>query len=368
VITIVERDMAAFFSAPFNAYGTDTLYVSPMLSDLKRFLSVKTNPLFASDEDFSFFAAMRDGRPVGRITAHIHRASNEQLGLNRAYFGYFDCGDDAEAAAALLGAAENWARMRGFSEIIGNFNLTAMQQAGVMTDGFDNQPYTDQVWGPLHLPHLLAANGYAASFPMTTFEQDISTLDPVRLTTPEQRKALADQGFSFAPVTRATLSERLEDARTILNASFRDNPMFVPVTREEFDFQAKEMEWVMDPRISTVMHHKGRAVGAVIVIPDLNPLVKATGARIGWTTPWHYLKHRMARRRAVVIFQGVLPDYQGKGLNPLMLAHALGAMRKAGYRTVGGTWIADVNKASLRQAEKSGARPLHRLHLYSKVL
>lgn len=368
MITIVERDMAAFFRAPFNAYDGETAYVSPMLSDLKRFLSAKTNPLYDGNEDFSFFAALRDGRPVGRITAHVHRASNALHRLNRAYFGYFDCADDAQAAAALLGAAEGWARKRGFAEIIGNFNLTAMQQAGVVTDGFEHQPYTDQIWGPPHLPRLLEANGYVRSFPMTTFEQDISTIDPGRLTTPEQRRALADQGFSFAPVTRASLSERLEDARNILNESFRDNPMFVPVTKEEFDFQAKEMKWVMDPRISTVMHHQGRAIGAVIVIPDLNPLVKATGARIRWSTPWHYLRYRMARRRAVVIFQGVLPQYQGKGLNPLMLAHALGAMRSAGYLTVGGTWIADVNKASLRQAEKSGARPLHRLHLFSKAL
>jgi len=237
-----------------------------------------------------------------------------------------------------------------------------------MTDGFQNQPYIDQMWGPPHLPRLLEANGYRRSFPMTTFEQDISALDAGRLITPEQRHALTDDGYPFAPVTRATLSARLEDARTILNASFVDNPMFVPVTREEFDFQAKEMKWVMDARISTVMHHKGQAVGAVIAIPDLNPLVKAIGAKPGWSTPWHYLRYRTARRRAVVIFQGVLLEHQGRGLNPLMLGHVMGAMHKAGYQTVGGTWIADVNKASLRQAEKSGARPLHRLHLYSKPL
>ncbi|PBC06282.1 GNAT family N-acetyltransferase [Mesorhizobium sp. WSM3860] len=368
MITIVERDIAAFFRAPFNAYGDATPYVSPMLGDLRRSLSSKTNPLFASEDDFSFFAVLRDGRPIGRITAHVHRASNELHRLNRAYFGYFDCADDAEAAAGLLGAAESWARRRGYSEIIGNFNLTAMQQAGVMIEGFENQPYTDQVWGPPHLPRLLEANAYAGSFPMTTFEQDISTLDAERLITPERRMTLNAEGFAFAPVTRATLADRLDDARAVLNASFRENPMFVPVTKQEFDFQAKEMKWVMDPRISTVLHRRGQAVGAVIAIPDLNPLVKAAGARIGWSTPWHYLRHRLARHRAVVIFQGVLPEYQGLGLNPLMLAHALGAMRDAGYRTVGGTWIADVNKASLRQAEKSGARPLHRLQLYSKAL
>ena len=56
------------------------------------------------------------------------------------------------------------------------------------------------------------------------------------------------------------------------------------------------------------------------------------------------------------------------GLNPMMLAYIAKAMKDAGYETVGGTWIADVNKASLRQAEKSGARVLHRLNLFSKAL
>ena len=51
-----------------------------------------------------------------------------------------------------------------------------------------------------------------------------------------------------------------------------------------------------------------------------------------------------------------------------MLYRTALALREAGYRTLGGTWIADVNGASLRQAEKVGARPLHRLHLFTKPL
>ena len=368
MIELVERNLDSFFAAPFTAYGKDSPYVSPMKADLKRFLTAGENPLFASDADFTFWTAVRDGRPLGRIVAHVHRASNDRHGWNKAWFGFFDCANDREAARALLGAAENWARARGFASLAGNFNLTAMQQAGIMTDGFDREPYTDQIWGAPHLSALLEANGFRRSFPMTTFELDISAMDPKGLTDPRETEALKAGGFTFAPVTRATLADRLEDARSILNVSFTDNPMFVPVSREEFDFQAKDMKWILDKRISAVMQKDGKAVGAVIAIPDLNPLLKAVGSRPGLTLPWHYLKYRLNRKRAVIIFQGVLPDYQGMGVNPLMLAHILREMRKAGYETVGGTWIADENKASLRQAEKGGARPLHRLHLFSKEL
>lgn len=368
MIEIREGDLEAFFSAPFEIYGERAPYVSPMFGDLKRFLSAAQNPLFDTAADFAFFTAHEGGAVRGRITAHVHRASNARFGLARGYFGYFDCTDDDRVAAALLEQAEDWARARRFTELLGNFNLTAMQQVGIMTGGFENAPYTDQIWGPPYLPQLLEARGYSATFPMTTFEIDVGTATTGGLLAKGQMQALHDEGFRFSPIRRATLGQRLEDSRLILNESFSDNPMFVPVTRAEYEFQAKEMKWIMDPRISAVVEKDGAPVGSVIAIPDVNPMLKAMGSRLGLSAPWHLLKHRMQRRRAVVIFQGVKPEHQGRGLNPLMLAHVLGQMRQAGYETAGGTWIADANAASLRQAERAGARPLHRLHLFGKTL
>jgi GNAT superfamily N-acetyltransferase len=363
-----ERDFDAFFAAPFEAYGRDTTYVSPMQSDLRRFLAAEVNPLFPKNSDFTWFTAHRAGRVLGRITAHAHPASNAKFGTNRGYFGYFDCADDAEAAAALLGAAESWARARGFTELAGNFNLTAMQQIGVMTGGFDREPYVDQVYNPPHIPRLLEANGYAAEFPMQTFEVDLERFDPAPLLGPTQRAILASPDWSFAPVDRTSIGARLDDARTLLNSGFADNPMFVPLTAAEFDFQAKELKWIIDPRITAVLHHKGEPAGVVLVIPDLNPFIRATRSRIGLMTIVHYLWHRLQRDRALVVYLSVRSDLQGKGVMGAMLADLLPRMRARGYRKLGITWVWDGNQGSLRQMEKMGAEPLHRLHLYRKVL
>lgn len=368
MLEIRERDFEAFFMAAFNAYPPESPYVSPMKSDLRRFLTSGVNPLFTSDEQFTFFTAHRSGRPVGRITAHIHDASNRKFGLKLGYFGFFDCADDPIAASLLLEAAERWANQKGLDQIAGNFNLTAMQQIGVTTDGFEQVPYTDFVYSPPWIAAFLEANGYGREFPMTTFETDIARLDPAMLLGGRQQALLSNPDFTFAPITSKTLMHRLEDARAVLNASFIDNPMFVAQTQEEFAFQAKEMKWIMDPRISSVVHHKGKPAGAVIAIPDLNPFLRSIGSKLGWTTPWHFVRHRMNRTRAVIIFQGVAPEFQSIGLNPLMLYKVVAAMKAAGYRTVGGTWIADENAASLRQTEKAGARPLHRQHLFRKTL
>ena len=162
----------------------------------------------------------------------MHGASNRLHGLNRACFGYFDCAENTGVAKALLDAAEGWARARGLTEIKGNFNLTA--------------------------PAI----------------------------SPKQRAILDNPDFTFAPITRRNVARRMEQARLILNASFAANPMFVPVTTEEFAFQAKDMKWILDPRISAMLLHKGQPACCVIAVPDMNPLLRQIRSRIGITAPW----------------------------------------------------------------------------------
>lgn len=369
MIAVTKADRRAAYAVTEHAYGSDTPYVPPMWRDFDRMLDPARNPFVTEGHGrLELFVAWRDGRPLGRIVASIHDASNVRHGTSRAQFGLFDCIDDPIVAGALLAAAEDWARAAGMNEIAGNFNLTAMQQAGVLIGGFEQQPYTDMVYGPPHVPALLEAHGYQPFFPMTTFETDLTELDPTVLLGAAQQAVLADPDFDWKPIDRSDFKARLADARAVLNDGFLDNPMFVPVSEGEYLFQAGDMMWVVDRRISCVLHHRGRPVGVILVIPDLNPLVKASGGRMGLRFIWELLKARIRPRRAVLIYQSVVRDMHGRGLNGAMLFKVTSALKAAGYDRLGTTWIADVNAASLRQMEKLGARPLHRLHLFAKPL
>jgi len=360
-------DKRAFFRAPFEAYGANSLYVSPMWPDVERYFDAEKNPLFKTGNPFEIFTAHRDSRVVGRICAHVHAASNARHGLSRAYFGFFDVACDAEAADALLGAAEKFARQHGCAELAGNFNLTAMQQIGVITDGFENQPYTDMVYSPPHVAAHLERAGFGAFFPVSTWEIDLRHADPDAILTDKARAALADPIYEWTRIDRRNFAARLEDARAALNDGFDKNPMFVPLTREEYEFHAKEMMWILDPRISSCVRANGQAAGVVVCIPDLNPFMKAIGGEYGWRAALEFVRHRLNRKRAVIIYYSTASAHQGQGLNTAMLYRVLTNLRAAGYETLGITWIADVNGASLRQMEKLGARRLHRLHLFRKA-
>lgn len=359
-VTLREGDVEAFFEVPFAIYDASIGYVSPLKSDIRRMLDPKRNPLWTSGNPYRFWTAHREGRPIGRIVAHVHGQSNALHGTQRAQFGFFDSADDGEAATALLDAATAFARNQGQTELIGNFNLTAMQQAGVQTGGFGAHAYIDMVVGPPHLPRLLEANGFEAVFPMTTFDIDLA-----QVALHEANGFAAADGFVFAPVEKHVFPERMDEARRVLNDGFAANPMFVPLTPEEFEFQAGEMSAILDPRLSSVLH-KGEPIGTIICIPDLNGFLSATRSRIGLTTPFHYLRYRLNRKRAVIIFYSVATAWHGKGVMPAMLARTVMALKDAGYERLGVTWIADQNAASLRQMERLGGTPLQRLHLFRK--
>ncbi|GAM96608.1 hypothetical protein U91I_00227 [alpha proteobacterium U9-1i] len=368
MIEIRTGDKRAFFRAAFEAYGANSLYVSPMWTDVERYFDAAKNPLFKAGNPFEIFTAHRDGRPVGRICAHVHGASNALHKLARGYFGFFDVADDADAANALLGAAERFVRARGCAELAGNFNLTAMQQIGVLTEGFENQPYTDMVYSPPHIAKHLQRAGFEQFFPVSTWEIDLRRAEPEAIVTDKARAALSDPSYTWMPIDRRGFAERLEDARAALNDGFHKNPMFVPLTREEYEFHAKEMMWILDPRISSCVRANGRAAGVVVCIPDLNPFMQAINGEYGWRAPIEFLKHRLSRKRAVIIYYSTAAAHQGRGLNTAMLYRVLTNLRAAGYEKLGVTWIADENAASLRQVEKLGARRLHRLHLFRKSL
>ena len=76
-------------------------------------------------------------------------------------FGFFECDDDPEAAAALLDAAEAWLRERGCDRMVGPMDFTMNDEVGILIEGHDLPPMLKQPWHPPLLP--AAAGGAAGS-------------------------------------------------------------------------------------------------------------------------------------------------------------------------------------------------------------
>lgn len=367
-MNVLVNDFETFFRAPFEIYDKNFPHISILKTDMRRFLSIE-NPIFRSTDDFQYFTVVEHGVIKGRVLAHVHHRSNETYQWKRAYYGYLDCVNDLTVVKLLMAQVESFAHQRGLNEVIGNFNMTAMQQIGVVDKIHSCYHYTDQVFSPEYIANLLKSCGYESTFPMHTHEMEIAKFNEDVLLTEKHKKLLVDPEYSFEQVNKKNLHGTLEDMRLCLNNGFSDNPMFVPLTPEELYFQAKDMMMIVDPEITVVTKHKGKTIGVVVCIPNLNPMLKEMGSVLGIKAPWAFFKYKFfAKESAIIIFYSVYKDYHSLGINAIMLHKLIKSLKKKQYKYLGGTWISLENKASLKQAEKLGGKVMHELSLYRKFI
>lgn len=367
--TIRENDFEGFFEAPFSVYDGAIPFISQFKDELKGLFSAK-NPMVATGElELAHFTA-RDagGKLIGRVCAHVHKPTQKHFDVKTGFFGYFDCIDDVETARALHGAAQAWLKTRGCAKIIGNFNLLATQMMGVLEEGFEHQPYVAMNYSGPAIPGLLKTLGYARTFPMTTFETDLQSLPDSALEDSKQRENLSGR-FRWDKARKRGLKATLEEIRVVMNDAFAKNPFFAPLTQEEFWFQAKDMGFILDPHVTSLVYTPDNALaGCIVTIPDVNVLLKRLDSRLSLRALWEIPRFKLQRDRALLLFAAVKKDMHSTGLGWTLLTQCLRSLKARGYRKLGITWVGDSNKASLTLAARIHAKPLHRLALYEKTL
>lgn len=127
-----------FIRLPYRLQRGDPAWVPPLLMERREALSARKNPLFRRAE-VCFWLARRDGRAVGRISAQIDRRLQADGREGIGHFGMLAGEDDPAVFAGLVGAAEARLRSRGIGRVLGPFNLSINEEAGLLVDGHDTR-------------------------------------------------------------------------------------------------------------------------------------------------------------------------------------------------------------------------------------
>jgi hypothetical protein len=91
-----RQELRAFIGLPFRLYRHDRYWVAPSRRQQRRQLDRDRNPFFL-DAEAAYFLARRDGRTVGRISAHIDHRYN-RFHSNPAHRTPLGSGDSSSAS------------------------------------------------------------------------------------------------------------------------------------------------------------------------------------------------------------------------------------------------------------------------------
>src|SRR5205085_12507212 len=166
-------DLSKFIKLPFRLYKGQPNWVPPLVYERKRHLDRKKNPFFEHAEA-EYFLAWRDGRPVGRISAHVDHRLNEVQQNDWGLFGFFECEDDQQATSALLAAAEDWNRERGRDRIVGPFDFSTNHECGLLVDGFEHRPQILEFWHHPYYERLLENEGLVKAMDLYKWNLEVS--------------------------------------------------------------------------------------------------------------------------------------------------------------------------------------------------
>jgi GNAT superfamily N-acetyltransferase len=363
-----RRDLKAFIRLPWAIYRNEGNWVPPLVMDVKRRLDRARNPFFAHAEA-EYFLAWREGRPVGRISAHVDRNLNEFHGNAWGLFGWFECEEDQEAARGLLAAAESWLRARGRDRMVGPMDFTTNDECGVLIEGHDRPPMILTPWQHRYYPPLLEGAGLQKAMDAYMWELYIDDRAKVHPAIWDlARRVQTDHGITVRSMRKRDLHAEVQRFLEVYNAAWERNWGFVPLTDEEIRHHARDLKPVLDENWAFIAEKGEETVGAALTLPDFNQVLHKLNGRLlpfGWAKAL-WLRRRIDRVRVLAL--GVKPAYQHTGVAARMYELHFDAAAKTPQHGGEMGWILESNEAMNRAMEGMGGKIVRRYRFYEQTL
>ena len=315
--------------------------------------------------------AVRDGRPIGRITAQIDALHQARHDEGTGFFGLIEGEDDPEIFSALLETAENWLRHRGMQRIIGPINLNINQEIGLLTEGYDTPPYFMMGHARPYYSDRLEGLGYRPCQQLLAYEAATAYEEPRAIAV--QRRRLARR-ITLRPFDRTRKAAELERLRDVFNDAWADNWGFVPFTEREFRNLGQQLLLLLPNDLIWLAEMDGEAVGFIVLLPNINEAIADLNGRLlpfGWARLLWRLKVRLPTSGRVPLMgvRSRLHDSAlGGGVAMSLIRQVRDASLRHGIVTTETSWILEDNKGMRAIMERIGGVISKRYTVYQKSL
>jgi GNAT superfamily N-acetyltransferase len=327
------RHHRLFVRLPYALYRDDPLWAPPLRIEERHRWSERYNASLRSRWTRRF-VAVRGRRVTGRIAAIVDPGFARTWEEATALFGFFECADDPESAAALLAAAEAAARSRGMRRLLGPVNLTPHDETGILLEGFDVPPTVQSPYNPSFYRRLLEGAGYELVRRYYAF-----SATPTDEAAPAVTRLVRAAARGIGPASGVTircidLRCWVDEARILwrlYNESFASLWGFVRIGWEEFHQRAKVFKAFAEGELVRIAEFEGEPVGFGLTLPDINEALRGTSGRL-LPFGWLHLRRHVPRIRTVkFLMLGVLPAHRGRGIGPLIAYETQQAAGRLGY-------------------------------------
>lgn len=368
-ISVAESDeeRKQFLEFPYKHYAEDHFWVPPLRIEQKKLIDTEKNPFF-NNAEIELFLVYKNDDLVGRIAAIIDHRFNDYHNSKTGFFGFFECINRERTAKLMFRVAEEWLRSRGMEEMMGPTNPGMMDEIGILVDGFQKYPSILMPYHKDYYDSLLKSVGLEKTMDLFTYEVNQDNVDRNRMNRAVDIVKRRIPGIRIRKIRLNKIKEEIKIIQGIFNAAWKDNWGFIPLSEAEFEYLAKDLKLIVDDNFAHIAEDNGRPIAFSVALPDYNQILKDMNGKL---LPFGFLKILWNRRKITRIrtaLMGVMPEYQGKGIDALLHRESIeNGLKFNKYASEIG-WILESNVQMNRVAEKIGGEHDKTYRMYRKTL
>ncbi len=373
-----RKDAREFLNFAKRLYRNEPNWICPLDQDIERRFDPKYNQLLHDGEAIRWLALDAQGHTVGRIAAFYNpELAATSDGQPTGGCGFFESIDDQQVANLLFDAAKEWLTSKGMEAMDGPINFGDRDQWwGLLTKGFEFTPLYTNSYNFEYYIHLFENYGFQNYFNQHTYLRGLveglfqeGVYKRVKRLQEEPRYR-----FEHMNKRKRSLKQYAEDFRTIFNKGWVKFAGVKPIDEEHALALMHSLRPIIDQRLMYFAYYDEEPIGFYLMIPDLNNVIAPLKGKFGFWNKLRFLWRLKVRHKATRIFAlvfGVIPEFQGKGVESGLMYNFeqyVSSPRLKQYKSLELSWIGDFNPLMMRMVESFVRAKRHKMHTTYRYL
>jgi len=329
----------------------------------------KKNPSYDVCESVEYLA-YRDGKIVGRVAGIINREANKSWNVKKVRFGWIDFIDDLEVSRALLDAVAAWGRSKGMTELNGPVGFTDWDYEGLLIEGFEYLAPMASLYNYPYYEKHMEAYGLTKENDWIEIQMQAQCETPERVLridklVRERYHLRVDKVHSAKELVKKYDLKYMD----MLDEAYQALYNFQPMTeRQKCYYRDHYFSLLNFDFVTIVVNDKDEIVGVGVGMPDVSHALRRCKGRLfpfGWLRLLRALKAKKMEAFDLLLI-GVRPDYQGLGVNAIIIADQHPYFRQYGIQRVETTSIMETNTRNIANWEMFPHKQHKRRRAYKK--
>jgi GNAT superfamily N-acetyltransferase len=341
-----KKESREFLEVPRILYKNDPVWVCPLDIHINAIFNPGKNVFYRHGEAERWIMKDENGNLTGRIAAFIDQNTSHKNDQPTGGIGFFECINDKQAAFLLFDTARDWLKSKGMEAMDGPVNFGETDKYwGLLVEGFTH-PSFEISYNHKYYQDLFESYGFKVYYKQEGFHLDLTKKLPERIMKIAEF-VIHKPGYRYEHFKWEKLEEQMKDFAGVFNAAWaklKEN--FEPLETEYIRRTMKKSRAVIEEEFIWLAYHENKPIAIYLMYPDVNQILKYFSGRIGLfgLLRFMYLKRRKTIHRARGVLMGVIPEYQGLGVEVAIIYQLSKVFeRKIHYKEIEFSWVGDWN-------------------------